>query len=81
MEFDLVFQGGINSKSNILTLITIIQIGSDQSFTRRPIMEFFIPLFSQEDKSKKGEEEQNTNKEESEKKEEIDKKEEKSITS
>ena len=78
---DLIFQGGITSKANSLTLITNNQIGSDQPFTRRPKMEFFIPLFSQEDKSKKGEEEQNTNKEESEKKEEIDKKEEKSINS
>ncbi|MEL6462691.1 MAG: hypothetical protein AAFQ91_31440 [Cyanobacteria bacterium J06621_15] len=46
---DLVFQGGITSKANNLTLITNNQIGSDQPFTRRPKMEFFIPI-TQEDK-------------------------------
>ena len=41
---DLIFQGGITSKANSLTLITNNQIGSDQPFTRRPKMEFFIPI-------------------------------------
>ncbi|BAY83758.1 hypothetical protein NIES267_32490 [Calothrix parasitica NIES-267] len=41
---DLIFQGGITSKANNLTLITNNQIGSDQAFTRRPKMEFSIPI-------------------------------------
>lgn len=45
----LFFEGGITTKVNSLTLITNNQIGTDQPFTRRPKMEFFIPI-SQEDK-------------------------------
>jgi hypothetical protein len=41
---ELVFQGGITSKVNHLTLITNNQIGSDQGFSRRPKMKFYIPL-------------------------------------
>ena len=40
----LLFQGGITTKANNLTLITNNQIGSDQPFTRRPKMEFYIPI-------------------------------------
>lgn len=46
---ELIFQGAITSRANNLTLITNNQIGSDQPFTRRPKMEFFIPI-TQEDK-------------------------------
>lgn len=45
----LVFKGGVTTKVNNLTLITNNQIGSDRSLTRRPKMEFYIPI-SQEDK-------------------------------
>lgn len=41
---ELVFQGGISSKANHLTLITNNQIGSDRGFSRRPKMKFDIPL-------------------------------------
>lgn len=41
---ELVFQGGVTSKANNLTLITNNQIGSDEGFSRRPKMKFFIPL-------------------------------------
>ncbi|MBE9216563.1 hypothetical protein IQ247_28550 [Plectonema cf. radiosum LEGE 06105] len=44
LEEKLVFQGGVTSKASNLTLITNNQIGSDQSLSRRPKMEFFIPL-------------------------------------
>jgi hypothetical protein len=46
---ELVFQGGITTKANNLSLITNNQIGSDQILTRRPKMEFNIPI-TQEDK-------------------------------
>ncbi|MBF2017953.1 MAG: hypothetical protein IGS23_22720 [Rivularia sp. T60_A2020_040] len=41
---ELVFQGGVTSKASNLTLITNNQIGSDQLLSRRPKIEFFIPL-------------------------------------
>ncbi|MEB3216955.1 MAG: hypothetical protein VKN72_12120 [Nostocales cyanobacterium 94392] len=41
---ELVFEGGVTSKANNLTLITNNQIGSDHPLTRRPKIEFFIPL-------------------------------------
>ncbi|MBV6626681.1 MAG: hypothetical protein KI793_27715 [Rivularia sp. (in: Bacteria)] len=41
---ELVFSGGIPLRASNLTLITNNQIGSDQAFTRRPKMEFYIPL-------------------------------------
>ena len=53
---ELVFQGGITSKANNLTLITNNQIGSDQPLTPRPKMEFYIPI-TQEDKLIKKDEE------------------------
>ena len=40
----LVFQGGVTTKANNLTLITNNQIGSDRPLTRRPKMEFYIPI-------------------------------------
>ncbi len=43
---ELVFQGGVTSKANHLTLITNNQIGSDQPLSRRPKMMFYIPLDS-----------------------------------
>lgn len=46
---ELVFSGGIPSQASSLTLITNNQIGSDQASTRRPKMEFYIPL-NEEDK-------------------------------
>ncbi|MGB3638704.1 MAG: hypothetical protein WBA39_14190 [Rivularia sp. (in: cyanobacteria)] len=51
---ELVFQGGVTTKANNLTLITNNQIGSDQPSTRRPKMEFYIPI-SQEDKLRREE--------------------------
>lgn len=44
LKRELVFQGGVISKASNLTLITNNQIGSDQPLTRRPKIEFFIPL-------------------------------------
>ncbi len=44
---ELIFQGGITTKANNLTLITNNQIGSDQALTRRPKMEFYIPIEQQ----------------------------------
>ncbi len=41
---ELVFEGGVTAKANSLTLITNNQIGSDQSLSRRPKIEFYIPL-------------------------------------
>lgn len=41
---ELVFQGGVTTKANNLTLITNNQIGSDRASTRRPKMEFHIPI-------------------------------------
>ncbi|MEM9926494.1 MAG: hypothetical protein AAF915_22530 [Cyanobacteria bacterium P01_D01_bin.50] len=41
---ELVFQGGVTSKANHITLITNNQIGSDQPLSRRPKMMFEIPL-------------------------------------
>ncbi len=43
---ELVFLGGVTSKANNLTLITNNQIGSDQRFSRRPKMKFYIELGS-----------------------------------
>ncbi|MEM6753095.1 MAG: hypothetical protein AAF630_09025 [Cyanobacteria bacterium P01_C01_bin.38] len=45
----LVFQGGVTTKADNLSLITNNQIGSDQPLTRRPKIEFYIPI-TQEDK-------------------------------
>ncbi|MEM7717347.1 MAG: hypothetical protein AAF349_28020 [Cyanobacteria bacterium P01_A01_bin.68] len=41
---ELVFQGGVTSNANYLTLITNNKIGSDQPLSRRPKMMFEIPL-------------------------------------
>ncbi|MGD1912012.1 MAG: hypothetical protein ACFB2X_14500 [Rivularia sp. (in: cyanobacteria)] len=41
---ELVFQGGITSQANSITLITNNKIGSDQPLSRRPKMMFEIPL-------------------------------------
>ncbi|MCJ8281951.1 MAG: hypothetical protein MJK14_19395 [Rivularia sp. ALOHA_DT_140] len=57
----LVFQGGITAQANNLTLITNNQIGSDQPLTRRPKMEFNIPI-SQQDKLADKQEDKKTNK-------------------
>lgn len=46
---ELVFKGGVTANANNLTLITNNQIGSDHPFTRRPKMQFYIPI-NQEDK-------------------------------
>ena len=48
---ELVFQGGVTTKANNLTLITNNQIGSDRASTRRPKMEFYIPIEQQSAKS------------------------------
>lgn len=40
----LLFQGGVTSQANNLTLITNNQIGSDQVLSRRPKMKFYIAL-------------------------------------
>ena len=70
---DLIFQGGITSKANNLTLITNNQIGSDQPFTRRPKMEFFIPI-NAEDKLIKPKEVEGEEKEKEENREKNKKK-------
>ncbi|MGB3761079.1 MAG: hypothetical protein WBA07_32690 [Rivularia sp. (in: cyanobacteria)] len=41
---EIVFQGGVTTKANNLALITNNQIGSDRASTRRPKMEFYIPI-------------------------------------
>ena len=64
---DLIFQGGITSKANSLTLITNNQIGSDQPFTRRPKMEFFIPINPEDKLIKPKEVEEEEKQEEKEK--------------
>jgi len=66
---ELLFQGGITSKANNLTLITNNQIGSDQPLTRRPKMEFNIPI-SQQDKLRKEDEKKVKKGNEGEKREE-----------